>query len=113
MDNLKPLIPRPISVETSLISGILMIDGNIEQNVIQFRFRFLKTEETAPIGLSVYAAKRMHRFYCTIYDIDSAEIVSPVFDPGFTVGQSVSLIKIEPLIKYFKNNQEFPPYFDN
>lgn len=105
MTSLKSLIPRPLCVETGSISGILMVDGNIEQNVIQFRFKFSKTDETAPVRLSLLTAQRLHHFYCTIYDLKAGEIVSPVFDPGYAVGQCVSLIKVEPLIDF--------PNFDN
>jgi len=50
------LIPQPIQIKTDFIAGKLRINGNIEHNIIQFRFRFTRAAETAPICLTVSAA---------------------------------------------------------
>jgi len=100
MVTLVSLIPRPIKVENGSIAGKLRVDGNIENNVIQFRFRFTNTDETAPVCLNLYAAGKIYRFYCTIFENNPKEIVTPVFNPEFAVGQCFYLTGIEPLIRF-------------
>jgi len=86
------------------------INGNIERNIIQFRFKFVNTVETAPICLSIYAAGKKYRYYCTIFENDSEEMVTPIFCPEFTVGQCFELIGIEPLIRFFTDVPDLVRY---
>jgi len=100
MVNLDSLIPRPIQVESGSIAGKLRVDGNIEKNIVRFRFRFTNAVETAPVCLNIYAAGKKYRFYCTIFENDPKEMVTPVFSPEFTVGQCFILTGVEPLIRF-------------
>ena len=101
MITLKSLIPHPIPVETDFISGELRVDGNIERNIIQFRFRFTNIPETAPVCLNICTAGKTYRYYCTIPGNDPKEMVSPVFNPEFSVGQCFNLAEIQPLVRFF------------
>jgi len=98
---LTPLIPRPILVETDSIVGKLRIDGNIEHNAIQFRFRFYRAVEKAPVCLNIHAAGKTYRYYCTISGKDPKEILTPVFTPDFTIGQCFRVSGIEPLVQFY------------
>jgi len=112
MFTLISLIPRPIPVKTDLISGELRVDGNIEENILQFRFRFTNTHETAPVRLTICAGGKIRRYYCTILENDPKEIITPAFNPEFSVGQCFSLIEIEPLVRFFKNRPKIESQFD-
>jgi hypothetical protein len=96
-----PLIPRPIPVNTGTLTGELRVDGNIEHNAIQFRFRFTDPCEIAPLLLIVNAAGKTCRYYCTIQDNNAREMVTPIFHPEFNVGQCFTITKIEPLVQFF------------
>ena len=106
METLTSLIPRPIQVETDSISGELHIDGNIERNTVQFRFRFHNTMETAPVCLTIAASGKTYRYYCTIQEKKYKEIVTPVFCPEFSVCQCFCLKKVETLVTFFPKNQK-------
>ena len=110
---LAPLIPRPILIETNSIAGKLRIDGNIEHNAIQFRFRFYRAVEKAPVCLNIYAAGKTRRYYCTISGKDPKEIRTPVFSPDFTIGQCFRISGIEPLAHFFLESPKIGFQIDN
>lgn len=111
MIGLVSLIPHPIPIENGSIRGELRVNGNIEQNIVQFRFRFANTVETAPVCLTVSAAGKTYRYYCTIPETEPPEMVTPLFSPEFSVGQCFCVTEIEPLVCFCKNKPDCK--FDN
>ena len=103
MIGLVSLVPRSIPVETGSIHGELQVNGNIEHNIVQFRFRFTRAAETAPVCLTVSAAGAAYRYYCTILENDPMEMITPAFNPEFSVGQCFCVTKVEPLVSFFEN----------
>ena len=109
MISLVSLIPRPIPVDTGSVRGELLVIGNIERNFLQFRFRFSSAAETAPLCLTLSAAGKTYRYYCTIFENDPKEIITPVFSPEFSVGQCFRVSEIEPLVRFLGNNPKIEP----
>ena len=112
MLSLISLIPRPIPVKTDAIIGELMVKGNIEQNIVQFRFKYENIFETAPVCLTISALGKTYQYYCAILEDNPGEVITPVFTPEFCVGQCFSLLKIQPLVYFFQNEPEFGFEFD-
>jgi len=101
MVNLFSLIPQPIRIKTGSITGKLLVNGNIEYNAIQFRFRFIKTQETVPVRLSICVGGKTYCYYCTILKNAPKEIITPVFSPEFNINQCFTIRNIEPIPRFF------------
>ena len=110
---LATLIPCPIQIETDFIAGKLRINGNIEHNVIQFRFRFAKGFETAPVCLKVYSEGKTYRYYCTILKKATKEMITPIFTPEFAVGQCFRVTGIDPIVHFFIETPRIGFQIDN
>ena len=101
-ETLYPLIPKPIYVQNDAFSGKLLIDGNIINNLLLFRFEFDAAENMSPVCVHVEVLRKIYQYFCDIRDFSSPIMKSRVINPDFCLKNRIEILKIEPLIKLKK-----------
>jgi len=97
--NLYSLVPEPLKINTGLMSGKLFIEGNIFENIINFRFEFSGLFKPAPVLIQIDASGKSFSYYCTI--MADKSVSTPVFHPEFNVGQQIFITTVEPVVRLF------------
>jgi hypothetical protein len=103
------LIPRPLSIKTDIVQGMLSIEGNIEHNIIHFRFVFSHKNETSPLCLVINVADSQYTYYCLIRDLDIGTVETPLFHPEFGIGQQFKITAVKPLVDFFPTGTKKTP----
>ena len=104
---LYPLIPKPINVQNSTFSGKLLIDGNLTENLLLFRFLFDTVESVSPLCINIEVLKKSYQYLCDIRDFTNPIMKTQVIKPKFNLKNKVKILKIEPLINLKKKFLDF------
>ncbi|MCL2793494.1 MAG: hypothetical protein FWD87_10455 [Spirochaetaceae bacterium] len=94
------LIPKPINIQNSVFSGKLLIDGNIIDNLLLFRFQFDTPENVSPVCIQLEVLQKIYQYFCGIKDFTNPVVKSKVIKPEFCLKNTIKILKVEPLISF-------------
>ena len=95
---LYPLIPQPINIQSPAFSGNLLIDGNIHNNLILFRFVFDNLERVSPVCIEIEVLGKIYNYFCDIRDFTNPVMKTPLIETEFCLQNRIKVLKVEPLI---------------
>ena len=88
------LISQPIQVHTGTLSGKLLVDGNITQNLLLFRFQFDTYSCITPLFIEVKVLQKVYRYFCDIRDFSNPIMKTPVIRPDFDMKNKIEILQI-------------------
>ncbi len=95
---LYPITPHPFKIQTADILGLLYIEGSMEENLLEIRFRFVRY---SPCFLQVSIEVNNSKIFecrCTSLDFERKSVSSGVFHPSFSISLPLKIVSVTPLV---------------
>ena len=106
---LYPLIPKPIDVKNDTFSGKLLVDGNIINNLLLFKFHFDFAESMSPVCIHIEVLEKKYQYFCNIRDFTNPVMKTQIIKPEFNMENNIKILKIEPLVTFSGKNLVYFP----
>ena len=92
------LTPKPITISTGTLSGRLLVDGNIGENLLLFRFLFDIADDVAPLYIQIEVLEKVYLYFCDIRDFSNPVMKSPVIKTEFELKNKIKVLNVEPMV---------------